>query len=170
MPNFARLAAGSTWYRNATAVSGSTTYAVPAMLTGRYPKQRPVAPHFSRFPDNLFTLLGGAYHIQARRADPLCPPQHCRAASRRRRGGLPTLLRESADTADPGRLAVGEPGDVTARPGTDPRRAIAKGDRDPDAASGVPAEPPGENQPARFTEFINGLDRATARPCASCTC
>src|SRR5690606_31390167 len=65
VPNFARLAAGSSWYRNATVVSGTTTYAVPAMLTGRYPKERPEAPHFSRFPDNLFTLLGGEYHIQA---------------------------------------------------------------------------------------------------------
>jgi hypothetical protein len=36
-PNFARLAADSTWYRNATGVSGLTGWAVPSMLTGRYP-------------------------------------------------------------------------------------------------------------------------------------
>jgi hypothetical protein len=36
-PNFAKLAGQSTWYRNATGVSGLTNWAVPAMLTGRYP-------------------------------------------------------------------------------------------------------------------------------------
>ena len=36
-PNFAKLAGQSTWYRNATAVSGLTQWAVPAMLSGRYP-------------------------------------------------------------------------------------------------------------------------------------
>src|SRR5215218_9352243 len=34
-PNFARLADQSTWYRNATGVSGFTPWAMPAMLTGR---------------------------------------------------------------------------------------------------------------------------------------
>ena len=33
---FAALADQSTWYRNATGVSGLTNWAVPAMLTGRY--------------------------------------------------------------------------------------------------------------------------------------
>src|SRR4029453_14302819 len=36
-PNFAKLAGDSTWYRNATGVSGLTTWAVPSMLSGRYP-------------------------------------------------------------------------------------------------------------------------------------
>ena len=36
-PNLAKLAGQSTWYRNATAVSGLTNWAVPSMLSGRYP-------------------------------------------------------------------------------------------------------------------------------------
>ena len=63
-PHFAELAAGSTWYRNATGVSGWTPYALPAMLTGRYPATG-AAPHYSQHPDNLFTAFGGLYDIRA---------------------------------------------------------------------------------------------------------
>ena len=38
-PNFAELAHGSTWFRNATTVSYSTTQAVPAILTGSNPEE-----------------------------------------------------------------------------------------------------------------------------------
>ncbi|HYN94765.1 MAG TPA: sulfatase-like hydrolase/transferase, partial [Pilimelia sp.] len=96
LPNFARLARGSTWYRNATAVSGHTTYAVPALLSGRY-ATKVRAPHYSAYPDNLFTLLGGAYDIEAwENITRLCPPEHCPPRSGQGRGGLPAVLRESA--------------------------------------------------------------------------
>src|SRR5829696_1090388 len=78
-PNFARLAAGSTWYRNATGISGLTGWAVPGMLSGRYPA-RDLVPIASQYPDNLFTLLGGAYNYRMRVFEgmsQLCPPTIC---------------------------------------------------------------------------------------------
>jgi hypothetical protein len=44
-PNFARLAADATWYRNTASVDQDTPYAVPAILDGRLPRQErlPVA-------------------------------------------------------------------------------------------------------------------------------
>ncbi len=59
-PAFAELAGRSHWFRNATSVAEGTTYAVPAILTGRYPDSRRVA-HVSKYPENLFTWLGEAY-------------------------------------------------------------------------------------------------------------
>jgi hypothetical protein len=78
-PNFARLAGGSTWYRNATAVTGLTQWAVPAMMTGRYPTEDRL-PIASQYPDNLFTLLGGSYHYKMHVFEgwsQLCPPSTC---------------------------------------------------------------------------------------------
>ena len=43
-PNFAALAGQSTWYRNATGVAGFTPWALPAMLTGRYPDRTRARP------------------------------------------------------------------------------------------------------------------------------
>ena len=42
-PNFAALADQATWFRNASAVSGWTASALPAILTGNYPARRTVA-------------------------------------------------------------------------------------------------------------------------------
>ncbi len=74
-PNFARLAGDATWYRNATTVHEWTTGAVPAMLTGRRPEGLPL---FLDHPDNLFTLLGGAYDLDVFESQThLCPPELC---------------------------------------------------------------------------------------------
>ena len=59
-PSFADLARYSTWFRNATTVAEGTTYAVPAILTGRYP-ERSVIAHIREYPENLFTWLGSSY-------------------------------------------------------------------------------------------------------------
>jgi hypothetical protein len=76
-PNFARLARDSTWFRNATTLSGSTTQAVPAVLTGRRP-QRGRLPVFQNHPQNLFTLLGGRYHLHVQESQTrLCPEELC---------------------------------------------------------------------------------------------
>ena len=56
-PNFARLARTSTWFRNTTTLSSSTTVAVPVILTGN-PPIRGALPVAQNYPDNLFTLLG----------------------------------------------------------------------------------------------------------------
>jgi Sulfatase len=77
-PNFARLADGSTWFRNATTVAARTEQAVPAMLTGRYPTDEIRAPDWSQYPDNLFRLLAGAYEMHVdEEITKLCPAEHC---------------------------------------------------------------------------------------------
>jgi hypothetical protein len=81
-PSFAKLAGQSTWYRNATAVSGLTNWAVPAMLSGRYPTaaQEEASPTAAQYPENLFTLLGASYPIeQFQVVTQLCPARICRA-------------------------------------------------------------------------------------------
>ena len=62
-PHFADLARTATWYRNTTAVSGATEQAVPAVLTGRYPREG-LLPRFADHPRNLFTLLAGSHDLQ----------------------------------------------------------------------------------------------------------
>lgn len=76
-PGFARLASRSTWYRQATTVAPSTTYAVPAILTGRYPREERLAA-VSDYPDNLFTWLGGTYRLNVSESiTQLCPADLC---------------------------------------------------------------------------------------------
>ena len=55
-PNFAALQKQSDWFRNAKTVGDSTEQAVPAILSGDFPKPNGVAT-YTDHPDNLFTLL-----------------------------------------------------------------------------------------------------------------
>lgn len=55
-PNFARLAAASTWFRNATANHGQTERALPAILTGRLPDPEALKPPTAETV-NLFQLV-----------------------------------------------------------------------------------------------------------------
>ncbi len=76
-PAFAALAADSIWYRNATTTADFTAFAVPSLLSGRYPdkKRLPIA---TDYPNNLFTLLGARYTVKA--LEPvthLCPERVC---------------------------------------------------------------------------------------------
>jgi len=76
-PNFARLARGSTWYEHATTVAEGTTHAVPAILTGRFPKAGEF-PVYTDHRQNLFTLFGGAAKLHvADQETHLCPPSLC---------------------------------------------------------------------------------------------
>jgi sulfatase-like protein len=100
-PNFAKLAGQSTWYRNATAVSGLTNWAVPAMLTGRYPtrSQEEASPTAAQYPDNLFTLLAKSYDVEPFQVvTQLCPAKVCKATQDTAPSvaGLKTTLRDSA--------------------------------------------------------------------------
>jgi hypothetical protein len=77
-PNFARLAAGSTWFRNTTTVSASTTVAVPAILTGQKPRSGAL-PILRDHPNNLFTLLGKRYRMVVHESQTrLCPQRLCK--------------------------------------------------------------------------------------------
>lgn len=98
-PNFASLAGEGTWFRNATAVSGDTPVAVPALLSGRFPPDEPVAPHVAYYPENLFTLLGDAYEVNAVEVvTRLCPANVCEASEVAGGGGLRSLLGDAART------------------------------------------------------------------------
>jgi hypothetical protein len=76
-PNFARLAADSTWYRNTASVEQDTPYAVPAILDGRLPR-RELLPVAADHPQNLFSLLAGRYDLHVREdATAMCAPRLC---------------------------------------------------------------------------------------------
>jgi len=75
-PNFAMLARESTWYPNYSSVGPSTTTAVPAILTGRYPHQQVAVA--SKYPLSLFTILGGTYRMNVQESiTRLCPHDLC---------------------------------------------------------------------------------------------
>jgi Sulfatase len=77
-PNFARLARTSTWFRFATGADDFTRRAVPAILTGRLPRDRrfPVARNYPR---NLFTAMHAHYDLDVQESGTrLCPYAACR--------------------------------------------------------------------------------------------
>ena len=76
-PNFARLAADATWYRNTASVDQDTPYAVPAILDGRLPRQDRL-PVAADHPQNIFSLFGTRYELHVREdATALCAPTLC---------------------------------------------------------------------------------------------
>lgn len=82
-PHFAALAERAHWFVEATAVAERTTYAVPALLTGRYPETRRPATA-AEYPQNLFTLLGESHVLNV--VEPftaLCPATLCNAGAGR---------------------------------------------------------------------------------------
>ena len=77
-PNVAALAREAYWFRNASTVASTTSHAVPAILSGRYPTARGAAPTLRYYPVNLFTTLARHYDIFASlRFQKLCPPRAC---------------------------------------------------------------------------------------------
>lgn len=77
-PNFARLARSSTWFRNTSTLSASTTFAVPAILTGKTPRPKTL-PIYQDHPNNLFTLLSRRYRLVVIESQTrLCPPKLCK--------------------------------------------------------------------------------------------
>jgi sulfatase-like protein len=178
-PNFARLAADSTWYRNATGVSGLTGWAVPSMLTGRYPA-KDLVPIASQYPNNLFTLLGQSYHYRMRVFEgmsQLCPPTTCPDAKRTGdtgsgggsggalggQGGFRRVLRDSAH--------VWTQIVSTQEPTTDPTATLEEATVDPggDAADLAPSADPGRRREIfkrykrgiSFQRFLSSIRRPT---------
>jgi Sulfatase len=81
-PNFAALADGATWYRNATTVSNQTTLAVPALLSARRP-QPDLLPIAADFPNTVFTLVGSSHALDVTEtATEVCPERLCGARER----------------------------------------------------------------------------------------
>src|SRR5688500_9992046 len=59
-PNFAELARTGSWFPNATTISESTRFSVPAILDGRKPRAK-TQPTLEEHPRNVFTLLARRY-------------------------------------------------------------------------------------------------------------
>lgn len=77
VPNIARLADDATWYRDATTPHEHTTYAVPALLTGQYPREERLATP-EHHPQNLLAVLGQQYDVRAMEVTTqLCPAGLC---------------------------------------------------------------------------------------------
>jgi len=97
-PHFADLAATSTWYRNASTVAQNTSYAVPALLTGRFP-DRTRAPQVNDYPENLFTMVASSHELRSVEIlTRLCPDGLNTAAGSR----APPLYRISSLLVDSG--------------------------------------------------------------------
>jgi hypothetical protein len=98
-PGFARLAATSTWYPNATTVHDQTRVAVTSILAGVLPGHSAV-PISADYPNNLFTLLGGDYELEVHEAvTHLCPNDLCGdSAEPQEISGMDMLFRDSVIT------------------------------------------------------------------------
>jgi hypothetical protein len=76
-PNLAALAKDAVWFRNATTVDDFTRYALPAILSGRYP-ERPALPSAVDYPNTLFTLVHRTHRLEVSEAvTALCPATLC---------------------------------------------------------------------------------------------
>lgn len=88
-PNFGRLASDGIWFRNAVTVQQQTEHSVPAMLTGKIPKQSQI-PVTGHYPFNLFTAVRDRYDLHVHEAiTQLCPRALCE--------GLTTSVSSLAD-------------------------------------------------------------------------
>jgi Sulfatase len=170
-PAFASLARDATWYRETSTVAGRTTEAVPALLTGRRPREGDL-PTATDHPGSLFTLLSRSHRLEV--VEPItdvCPRDLCAESRpsmpRRMRslgsdlrivslhlllpddlsGGLPPIDRDWHGFA-----GEGEPGST---PSTQRRKALINevfrrlGQDDP---------------PARFEQILRAVDGGGARP------
>lgn len=77
-PNLAALAADGAFYRNATTTATATPYAIPSLVTGRYPPDETTSPLANEYPESLFTLLANEYDLEVQESvTRLCPPNLC---------------------------------------------------------------------------------------------
>jgi hypothetical protein len=100
-PNWAALAATSTWFPNAHTVYDSTFKAVPAILDARLPRHG-TAPDIRSHHHSVYTLFDrlGYDVVDVESAEALCPPRICEGARTRR----PGVLRRLAGGGRPARL------------------------------------------------------------------
>lgn len=91
-PNFASLAADSTWFRNGYSIYDSTTKAVPLILDGIWP--RPGTSSDRRgHPRSVFDMFArrGYRMVASEEASALCPPSMCSGGRTRKPAILPLL-------------------------------------------------------------------------------
>jgi hypothetical protein len=88
-PHLASLAGDATWYRNHTTVAQVTLEAVPAILSGDQPTPGDVPAVATRYPRNVFTLLGASHDVHgAESITGLCPVRVCPTPAGSPLGGL----------------------------------------------------------------------------------
>ena len=98
-PGFARLAASSSWFRDASSYSWQTEHSVPSILTGEEPKQNEIATSIDH-PRNLFTLLGATYEMHVdEEITSLCPSAVCETAANEASSPSPSLRQSLVDAA-----------------------------------------------------------------------
>ena len=93
-PNFAALAADSTWFRNGYSIFDSTTKAVPLILDGIWPRSGS-SPDRAGHPRSVFDMFRrrGYRMVASEEASALCPPRMCRGGRARKPAILPLLSR-----------------------------------------------------------------------------
>ena len=172
-PNLAELAAGATWYRNATTVADSTAEAVPAQLTGELPEDGDL-PTSTHHPRSLFTLLGRSHDLAV--VEPItdvCPARLCpetRPPVRARLSALaddltivaehlllPDDLRDGLPSLDRGWLGFGSESEGTFA------GIEARGSRDK-LVGRLVERIRADDATAGFARVTAALDRPSARP------
>jgi len=159
-PSFGRLAAMSHWFRNATTTSAFTELAIPSLHTGRYSEgDRLPTADLRTYPNNLFTLLGSTYDVQALETTTNLQPSSLaqkRRAARNRGNRDPLLLLADLGAVS---LNVTTPAPWNARlPRIDARWA---GFWEPRVGGGGAAGP--RHRVAELRDFIADIER-TSRP------
>jgi Sulfatase len=93
-PNFAALAADSTWFRNGYSIFDSTTKAVPLILDGMWPRPG-TSPDRRGHPRSVFDMFArnGYRMVASEEASALCPPRMCQGGRIRKPAILPLLNR-----------------------------------------------------------------------------
>jgi hypothetical protein len=139
-------------------VSNSTWYAVPAISTGRYPRDGD-APVAADYPESLFTLLGDAFEMNvAESITRLCPKSICEMALPVGSGHPEKQLLQDALMVMRSRLSYsGAQGDPVA--GLVERPAVSES---PDDDIPNPFGQFMHSQPGRFVTWLEGIKDATA--------
>jgi hypothetical protein len=165
-PNIAAFADTSTWYRNETSVTNATWHAVPAILTGMYPKDGAI-PEASSHPQNLFTFLGGSYRLDVSESvTRLCPPSLCAATPASGATGVHGLLHDVAGTYKKMVSPEKASGNLTAGfQETEDSAAVnaAIHATGPGDHADIDLGPATANRPQRFDQFLQGI-RAGEKP------
>ena len=155
-PNFAALAGTSWWFRDARTVSSETVWAVPAILSGRYPTIPFAVPTLRYYPHNLFTILADRYEMFLFGQFPkLCPEGACRYDPGVPVDSVPALLADLGVVW----LHVVLPERFVARLPTVAGRwgGFAAAAHEPKGTAGV------ERRAAEFGAFLSSIDGAPAR-------
>ena len=158
-PNFARLAGTSHWFRNATGVGSFTSYAVPSMLSGRYPVKK-LVPSYVDHPDNLFSFLAPDYRIRAfETITQLCDPALCvnTDPASAGDGGLRGLFGQTWQVAKTLAKPYDDDGPASDQFAEKSAGTVTTTKKNADTITAPKWKTLKANQPERFQRFIAGL-------------